>query len=167
MGDGVDLTVSLQESVTGKWNGDEDLGDGKLQQLRSEYLSRVDSLPKPGSIVSATSLQQLIHSIEQGLNRISDCELAFLFPTYLIKIFTVLKVATQSYETLLQSGKADKVKYNAGWKVEELSKLNKDGRQIVVEMKVFMQSLHSAVQIDKDHKMYKIGIDLSSFLKGI
>ena len=50
----------------------------------------------------------------------------------------VLDTANQLYEQLLHSGKADKVKYNAGWKVEELSKLNDEGRRIVVEMKVVM-----------------------------
>ena len=45
-GDGVDLTCSVQESVTGEWNGDVDLGDKILQLLRSEYLSRVESNPK-------------------------------------------------------------------------------------------------------------------------
>ena len=37
-GDGVDLLCSLQESVSGDWNGDVDLGDGQLQLLRAEYV---------------------------------------------------------------------------------------------------------------------------------
>lgn len=35
--DGTDVKECLQESVKKVWNGDVDLGDGKLQLLRSEY----------------------------------------------------------------------------------------------------------------------------------
>lgn len=39
--DGTDVKACLMESVKGVWNGDVDLGDGKLQQLRSEYENRL------------------------------------------------------------------------------------------------------------------------------
>lgn len=39
--DGMDVKACLMESVKGVWNGDVDLGDGKLQQLRSEYENRL------------------------------------------------------------------------------------------------------------------------------
>ena len=32
--------MALQESVKGKWDGDVDLGDGKLKELRAEYDTR-------------------------------------------------------------------------------------------------------------------------------
>ena len=35
--DGTDVKACLMESVKGVWNGDVDLGDEKLQQLRSDY----------------------------------------------------------------------------------------------------------------------------------
>jgi len=35
--DATDVKVSLQESIRGKWNGDVDLGDGRLQELRLSY----------------------------------------------------------------------------------------------------------------------------------
>ncbi|KAK3748348.1 hypothetical protein QZH41_000090 [Actinostola sp. cb2023] len=38
--DAFDLKVALQESVKGLWNGDVDLGDGKLEELRREYDNR-------------------------------------------------------------------------------------------------------------------------------
>ena len=34
------LKVALRESVKGKWDGDIDLGDGKLQELRTAYDAR-------------------------------------------------------------------------------------------------------------------------------
>ena len=38
--DGTYVKEYLQESVKKVWNGDVDLGDGKLQGLRSEYENR-------------------------------------------------------------------------------------------------------------------------------
>ena len=41
--DGTDVKECLMESVKSIWNGDVDLGDGKLKELRSEYETRVES----------------------------------------------------------------------------------------------------------------------------
>ena len=38
--DGCDLTVGLAESVSHVWSGDEDMCDGKLQRLYTEYTNR-------------------------------------------------------------------------------------------------------------------------------
>ena len=81
-------------------------------------------------------------------------------------IALVLKKANQQYECLLQSGKADQSTYNAGWNVEELSRLNVEGRRIVVELKVLMQSMQGEERIERNHKLCKIGIDLAVYLKG-
>ena len=35
--DATDIKEALMESMKGVWNGDVDLGDGKLQELRVEY----------------------------------------------------------------------------------------------------------------------------------
>ena len=70
----MDLTCSLQESVSGEWNGDVDLGDGKLQLLRSEYEKRLDAIPKVQELVSVARIQHLINCIEQDLNKIYDCK---------------------------------------------------------------------------------------------
>ena len=42
--DACDIKSVLQQSVRGEWNGDCDLGDGKLQSLRKEYEERVACL---------------------------------------------------------------------------------------------------------------------------
>ena len=36
-GNGCDVKPTLQQSVKGVWNGDADSGDGKLEELRTEY----------------------------------------------------------------------------------------------------------------------------------
>ena len=72
------MTCCLQESVAGEWNGDVDLGDGKLQLLRLEYLRRLKSIPRVGDAVSAAHIQHLIHSVEQDLNKIYNCKIVLL-----------------------------------------------------------------------------------------
>lgn len=42
--DGTDVKEGLMESMKGKWNGDVDLLDGKLDKLRKEYEMRVEGL---------------------------------------------------------------------------------------------------------------------------
>ena len=41
--DGTDVKAALQESVRREWNGDVDLLDGKLQDIRREYEARISS----------------------------------------------------------------------------------------------------------------------------
>ena len=43
-GDGCDVKPALQQSVKGLWNGDADLGDGKLQELRTDYEERIKDI---------------------------------------------------------------------------------------------------------------------------
>ena len=71
----MDLTCSLQESVAGEWNGDVDLGNGKLQLLRSEYTKRLEEVPKLQELVSFARIQKLVKDIEQDLNNIYKCKL--------------------------------------------------------------------------------------------
>ena len=78
----------------------------------------------------------------------------------------MLETANKTYEQQLQSGKADKATYSAEWKVEELSKLNEEGRHIIVEMKTTAQSIPTDLTIEKNHKLHKLGVDLSLFIKG-
>jgi len=49
--DGTDIKPALQESKKGEWNGDIDMGDGHLQELRAEYDRRkklTEDMSKPG-----------------------------------------------------------------------------------------------------------------------
>jgi DNA gyrase/topoisomerase IV subunit A len=43
-GDGCDVKQALQQSVKGVWNGDADLGDGNLQELRTDYEERMKDI---------------------------------------------------------------------------------------------------------------------------
>lgn len=44
--DGCDVIESLEESVDLKWNGDIDIGDGQLQLMYLEYISRLQILKR-------------------------------------------------------------------------------------------------------------------------
>lgn len=50
--------------------------------------------------------------------------------------------------------------------MEELARLNFEGRHIYAELKVLMQSMQGEERIERNHKLCKIRIDLSVFLKG-
>ena len=50
--DGTNINTALQESVKGVWNGDLNLMDGKLEELRAEYDEwKTHKCNKPGDVV--------------------------------------------------------------------------------------------------------------------
>ena len=65
-GDAVDLVAGLGESVKGKWSGDVDIGDGRLQEMFKEYQKRLQMIAKIGlkdrretSMISGKNLHYL------------------------------------------------------------------------------------------------------------
>lgn len=55
---------------------------------------------------------------------------------------SALTKATQEYNELLGSGKgSDKAHYRLGWKVDDLSCLNKNGRKLILELSSFTEKL--------------------------
>ena len=55
--DATDLKEGLMESCKGVWNGDEDLGNGKLQELRMVYKGRVTMVTALPDIRDRDSLE--------------------------------------------------------------------------------------------------------------
>lgn len=60
--DATDLKEALMESMKGVWNGDVDLGDGKLQELRGKYDGRVNLVTGLASCVRWTDLELELRS---------------------------------------------------------------------------------------------------------
>ena len=59
--DGVDIVTGLGESVGGKWTGDVDLNDGKIQQMYTTYSHRL-------GLVSELGLaRRECHEVEENL----------------------------------------------------------------------------------------------------
>ena len=55
---------------------------------------------------------------------------------------TALAKATEQYNELLRSGKGgNKAQYRLGWKVDDLSRLNTNGRKLLVEVSSFVEKL--------------------------
>jgi len=67
--DACDIKVALQESVKGKWDGDIDLGDGKLQELRTEYDARRAETCIQDAAVTRDYLELKIRSMVDALQK--------------------------------------------------------------------------------------------------
>ena len=61
--------------MRGEWNGDVDLDDGKLQLLRSEYLARINDVPKLNEPLSITRIELLISDVEKDLEKVDHRKL--------------------------------------------------------------------------------------------
>ena len=64
-GDGCDIKPALQQSVKGVWNGDSDLGDGTLQNLRNDYEQRLKTFKKLAS--PHNDIEKVMNMIETVL----------------------------------------------------------------------------------------------------
>ncbi|KAJ7371635.1 hypothetical protein OS493_024314 [Desmophyllum pertusum] len=65
--DACDVKSVLQQSVRGEWNGDCDLGDGKLQSITREYEDREASLDVHGMDRDRGVIEQRIRSASDAL----------------------------------------------------------------------------------------------------
>lgn len=65
--DACDIKVALQESVKGKWDGDIDLGDGKLQEMPAEYDARRTEACIKDAVVTRDSLELKICNMVDAL----------------------------------------------------------------------------------------------------
>lgn len=76
--DGTDVKAALQESVRREWNGDVDLLDGKLQDIRREYEARISScetISKANDISTedlVTAFTALIAALEEDITFLDD-----------------------------------------------------------------------------------------------
>lgn len=74
--DATDLKEALMESLTGVWNGDVDLGDGKLEELRREYDQRVTLVSNIAGIDNRDGLQlelqKCVDSLEDDISFLDD-----------------------------------------------------------------------------------------------
>ena len=64
------------ESLSGVWNGDVDLGDGKLEELRREYDKRA-ALPSDVAKIDnrdglTLELQKCVYSLEDDISFLDD-----------------------------------------------------------------------------------------------
>ena len=71
--DGTDVKTGIQESMKGKWNGDVDLLDGKLERLRKEYDLRLEMLTRTkGKKVVKTCLLSIVSDLKEDVVFLGD-----------------------------------------------------------------------------------------------
>ena len=78
--DGVDVVISLEESVRLEWYGDVDLGDGACQKLFEEYRCRLEVIEELDANVSnmervlncVPTLEEILRHIRKDLLFIHD-----------------------------------------------------------------------------------------------
>lgn len=116
--DACDLKVALQESVRAKWDGDVDLGDGKLQELRADYdARRAEASLQDGDVqreVLEMKVRKLIDSFQEdqsflaaGLKEAdSSFQKKFNSPNTSQQLLKSLCWERVEYNTLLQQAQA-------------------------------------------------------------
>lgn len=68
--------MALQESVKGKWDGDVDLGDGKLKELRAEYDTRkADACIQEGAVTRdllELKIQKMVDALQEDQRLLAE-----------------------------------------------------------------------------------------------
>ena len=116
----------MRESTRGAWAGDEDLGDGKLQQLHNQYTSDCSLVKK----ISAKPCSQLTIEELQKLDEMVKGYLEFLTAVELC--------AKDAYEKVLQASRpSENTLMELSWNLigfEELLKQNSEFSQEITQV---------------------------------
>lgn len=84
---------------------------------------------------------------------------------------TALQTANDDYSTKLASGSStEKNLFNLGWTVDELSRLSKSGRTVLVEIRALVELLGDVstdvVEFNAARRLSALQDDLITFIKG-
>ena len=123
--DAFDVKAALQESVKGVWNGDVDLGDGKVTLLHQEYESRRSLCQgnnlKEDRAFLESQLMSLIDALREDVNFLStglvsaeqEYEKKFNAPNTSQQLLKTLCWERVEFNTLLQQAQCFFEKYEA------------------------------------------------------
>ena len=129
--DGTDVKACLMESVKGVWNGDVDLGDGKLQQLRSEYENRLQVFKALSKAESRNVLEDTLRSRLDELNADKNF------------LLNGLGVAIEDYRKKFNSNStSEEALKNANWKVVEYQTLIQQAQSILTTLATVLATLN-------------------------
>ena len=132
-----DLNEALMESVSGVWNGDVDLGNGKLQELQRVYDSRV-------SLVSRLTVVQTWQGLEVELGKCVD-SLADDIP-FLDEGF---KLAVEDYRKNFDNRSTPEEKLKSvNWNIVEFQTLLQQAQQLKGAYEEQLTNLNPAVRHD-------------------
>lgn len=175
--DGVDVVSGLGESVHLEWSGDVDLNDRSVQRSHEEYIQRLKFIEKMGLRGNLTLLPDLT-TLESDLKDdliflLSGMNNKFYRCTVITLSFLIaLEDSNNEYSSKLASGKTpQKVLFALGWTIDELSRLTKEGRQLVVQCGVINGYLESAecdtVGINIPRQLTDLRTRTTQFVKGV
>lgn len=175
-GDGCDIISGLEESVNCDWNGDVDLGDGQLQALYEMYMDRLKRVRNLQLNIHVRNQRNLIleslvceeRSLPQDITFITNGEITILYAMYL-KYVLALQSANEVYYKKLTESHTDSVLMNLAWNVDELSRLNQEGRKLLGEVSVVKQKLHESDLVSNNvtRQVTRLQENLITFLKGM
>lgn len=131
--DATDVKEALMESMKGVWNGDEDLGDGKLQELRREYDHRL-------GLVNGLSSSANCADLELGLRTCLDQleeDIQFLDEGF--------KNAVEEYRKKYNNpSTAEEALKNSNWNVIEFQTLLQQAQLLRQAYEAELNNLHPA-----------------------
>lgn len=157
--DGVDVVSGISESVRLEWSGDVDLNDGEVEKVRVAYLNRLKFIENIGMNRSNDQLQHDLTVLEKELKE----DLTFLSAGELpckrvcavhVSILSfcglALEDANGKYCAKVAAGNTThQVLFALGWTIDEMSRLNEDGRKLLVQCKVIMEQ-HATLSLTGD-----------------
>ena len=156
--DACDLKAVLQHSMRGEWNGDCDLGDGKLKVLRDQYLARVDCLDVSKLQINQNILQrQISRAIDQ-----LECDLEFLEEG--------LENAQTDYQTKFDAPNSSKATLmNLCWETVEFNTLLQKSQVLSSQLEDLLTHLnpvHPRVQ-DVARSLQNMREEFSDYLRNL
>lgn len=159
--DATDLKEAIMESVKGVWNGDVDLGDGKLQELREKYES---SLNLMSGLSSYNSSRELEVGLQQWIDRLEE-DVIFLDSGYK----EAVAVYTKKYNN---PSTADEALKNANWDVVEYQTLLQQSQTLKQAYEAELSHLNPAVVTPQDLRAVKAAVrglasDAKTYLRNI
>ena len=103
------MKAALMESQRGEWNGDVDLGDGKLAALRATYDERVQSAEQSGKATTALELEQKLRQCLDVLDQ--DIEFLSSGIREAVDVYRKKYAAQNTPEETLKAANWDVVEY--------------------------------------------------------
>ena len=129
--DETDVKACLMESVKRVWNGDVDRGDGKLQQLRSEYENRHQVFKVLSNVESRNVLEDTQRRRLDELNADRDF------------LLNGLSVAIEDYRKKFNnSSTSEEALKNANWEVVEYQTLIQQAQSILSTLETVLATLN-------------------------
>lgn len=171
--DATDLKEAIMESVKGVWNGDVDLGDGKLQELREKYESSLNLLNGLSSyallnllngLSSYNSGRELEVGLQQWIDRLEE-DVIFLDSGYK----EAVAVYTKKYNN---PSTADEALKNANWDVVEYQTVLQQSQTLKQAYEAELSHLNPAVMTPQDLRAVKASVrglasDAKTYLRNI